>query len=83
MGMVYNSYALSTVVVQDLSVSPPTHSTRHTGRPRKNNDGCIMERIDKEDLDEEFSKSAPSSNAIRKLLERREHMEKHHVFDNN
>lgn len=55
-----------------LEKDPP--SSRH-------HDGSIMEHINKSDIDEEFDKSVPNVSNLRKLLERREHMLKMHVFE--
>jgi hypothetical protein len=51
----------------------------NTSSPR-HHDGRLMEQIAKEEIDEEFAKNVPNVTNLRKLLERREHMAKMHVF---
>lgn len=46
----------------------------------RHHDGRLMERIAREEIDEEFEKNIPNVSNLRKLLERREHMVKMHVF---
>lgn len=68
------------IVQMELKHSRERREQESVGAPDPEKVRPIIRKIDEEEVEEEFSKSPPSTEQLRALLARRDHLRSHHVI---